>query len=366
MHPLGLHPFHASHKARFGERFEAEVVEDYGDPLREHQALRESVGLLDFSYRGRICVLGPDRVRFLHGQVTNDIKALEVEQGCYAALISAKGKMVTDLNIYRLEEELLLDFEPGLTARVLERLEKFIIADDVQLADASGDYGLITVQGPRALELMRAVGMAPALPKEPRTVARLDDPLLGELYVADNARLGTCGFDWYVPAGTLDICADRLHAAAESLGARWCGWQAFETARIEAGIPRFHADMDETNLAPETGIEERAISYTKGCYIGQEVISRIRAYGQVTRALRGLVLADDLPALPIKGDVLLKDGKEVGHITSTVRSPTFHANLALGYARREANAVGTELTLRTAAGESRARIVTLPFAEKFA
>ena len=119
--------------------------------------------------------------------------------------------------------------------------------------------------------------------------------------------------------------------------------------------------MDETNLAPEAGIESRAISYSKGCYIGQEVIARIRTYGQVTKSLRGLRLADDLQELPAKGDKLFHDGKEVGHVTSAVASPSLNANIALGYVRKECNEQGTRLSLRTGGKETSAEIVSLPF-----
>ena len=120
-------------------------------------------------------------------------------------------------------------------------------------------------------------------------------------------------------------------------------------------------EINETHLPPEAGLDRDAISYTKGCYTGQETIARIRTYGQVTKALRGLRLADDLAALPVKGDKLVKDGREVGAIASALKSPAFGANLALGYVRKECNAPGTELTLRTAAGETAARVVPLPF-----
>ncbi len=148
----------------------------------------------------------------------------------------------------------------------------------------------------------------------------------------------------------------------EQIGGGPVGWQAFETARIEAGIPRFGADMDETNLPLECGIENCcAVSYHKGCYIGQEVINRIHSFGHVTRELRGLRLADDLKSLPQKHDKLFHDGKEIGYITSAVKSPTLKANIALGYVRREANQIGRELTVRMAASESRAKVVELPF-----
>ncbi|HEY5232199.1 MAG TPA: glycine cleavage T C-terminal barrel domain-containing protein, partial [Verrucomicrobiae bacterium] len=159
----------------------------------------------------------------------------------------------------------------------------------------------------------------------------------------------------------LGAVADKLIAAAKQIGGRAVGWTAFEAARIEAGVPRFGADMDETNIPLECGIESRAIVYNKGCYIGQEVINRIHSVGHVTRELRGLRLAANLESLPKKGDKLFHAGKEVGYVTSAVKSPTLNSNIALGYVRREANQIGNELTLRTVAGESPANIVELPF-----
>ena len=184
---------------------------------------------------------------------------------------------------------------------------------------------------------------------------------LGEVYRMNLPRLGTGGFDLFVPTASLGSVADKLIKALNAAGGRVCGWQALETARIEAGIPRFGLDMDETNLAPEAGIEERAISYSKGCYIGQEVIARIRTYGQVAKALRGLRFADSIKALPKPGDKLFQGDREIGHITSAAASPALQSNIALAYVRREHNAIGTDLLVRTAAGDLAARIVPLPF-----
>ena len=184
---------------------------------------------------------------------------------------------------------------------------------------------------------------------------------LGEVYLVNLPRAGTSGFDLFVPTASLGTVADKLVKAVKAAGGRTCGWQALETARIEAGIPRFGLDMDETNLAPEAGIEERAISYSKGCYIGQEVIARIRTYGQVAKALRGLRFADSTKVLPVRGDKLHLGDKEIGHVTSAAASPALKSNIALAYVRREHNAFGTELLVRTASGDLPARIVPLPF-----
>jgi folate-binding protein YgfZ len=358
---LNLHGFHESLGAAFASVNGCEVVAHYGDPLAEHAALRRSAVAFDLGFRSRLCVLGGDRERFLNGQVTNDVKALRTGQGCYAAVVTAKGRMESDLFIHRLADEFLLDFEPGLSAALVQRLERYVIADDVQLVDVAPAYGLLSVQGPRAAAVVAALGLGESLPAEPLTFRRLQGPDFGEGYLMNQPRVGLPGFDLFVPAPALAGVADRLVAAARGVGGIAAGWQALELARVEAGIPRFGVDMDDTNLPPEAGLEARAISYRKGCYIGQEVIARVRTYGQVAKALRGLRLEEGLPRLPAKGDVLLKDGKEVGFVTSAAWSPFLNANLALGYVRRECNETGTVLTVRTPAGESEATITPLPF-----
>ena len=335
-------------------------MSDYGGPLLEHAALCDCAGVLDLSFRSRLCLTGADRQRFLHGQVTNDVNRLSVGNGCYAALTTAKGKMVTDLNIYRLEDEFLLDFEPGLSAAVAQRLEKYVIADDVQVVDVAKPYGHLSVQGPKAPEIIQRAGWGIEIPEAPMSFVKTVEAS-GEIYLMHQSRAGSRGYDLFVPSGGLVEIADRLVRSAHESGGRLCGWEALETARIEAGIPRFGVDMNESNLPLEAGLEERAISFTKGCYIGQEIIARVRTYGQVAKELRGLRLAFST-MLPVKGDKLFKDGKEVGIITSVVASPRLVANIALGYVRRECNQIGNELTVRTEGGEISAKIVELPFA----
>jgi folate-binding protein YgfZ len=354
MSPLILHEFHHSLGAQFMELNGAEVVNGYGDWLAEHAALRESTGVIDLSFRSRICLAGEDRVRFLHGQVTNDVKKLRTGEGCYAAITTAKGKMESDLP----------------------------------------HYGLLSVQGPKAESTIHSLGLFSKIPAKPFDSVKISDATLGEIYLANNPRLfssplpaqrgeghsinqtssprpsppfmggegevASVGFDLFVPNNSLGAVADKLIAAAKQIGGQAIGWQAFETARIEAAIPRNGTDMDETNIPLECGIESRAIVYNKGCYIGQEVINRIHSIGHVNRELRGLRLASDLKTLPQKHDKLFHAGKEVGYVTSAVKSRTC-GNIALGYVRREANQIGNELMLRMAASESVVKIVELPF-----
>ena len=361
MRLLPLHEFHAElgPSCRFMALADGEVVGDYGDWLAEHRAFIETAGVIDLSARGRVCLLGADRLRFLHGQVTNDVNKLEVGQGCYAAIISGKGRMQADLNIFRLQDEVLLDFEPGLTATIIERLEKYIIADDVQVVDVDPHYGLLSVQGPKSAEVVARLELGEPVPEKPLNFVKVADATLGDIYVVNHPRLGSAGFDLFVPVAALGAVADKLVLAAKQSGGCACGWTAFDAARIEAGVPRFGVDMDETNLPPEAGLEAKAVSYNKGCYIGQEVIARIRTYGQVAKALRGLKLSGGLPS---RGDKLVKDGKEVGYITSALHSPKLNEPIALAYVRKECNQPGSALTVRAAAGEIPAVVVALPFA----
>jgi folate-binding protein YgfZ len=350
---LLLHEFHRKLGANFSTLNGMEIAADYGNAGAEHLALHETAGVIDLSFRGRICLTGADRVRFLHGQVTNDVKRLAVGQGCYSAITNAKGKIQSDLNIFALQDELLLDFEPGLTPLLTERLEKFIVSDDVQVVDASPHYGLLSVQGSKAEAVIRALETFSSLPNSPLTCVKLSDPTLGEIYLMNHSRLGakSCGFDLFIPNDALEKIAGKLISATKSIGGCACGWNAFEVARIEAGVPRFDADMDETNIASECGIETRAISYNKGCYIGQEVLNRIHSIGHVNRELRRLRFGNDLKTIPARGEKLFLGHKEAGHITSSAFSPRLNRVVALGYVRREVNAIGTELVVRV--GEER-------------
>lgn len=361
MKPLSLSEFHVQHGAHFVEINGAQVVGTYRDPALEYTALKSAAGLLDLSFRSRLCLLGADRIKFLHGQVTQDINALQVGQGAYAALITAKGKMQSDLFIHRLTDELLLDFEPGLAEAVSQRLDKYVIADDVQIVDVGEAYGHLSVQGPLAAEILDRLQLGAPTPRELGAFIQITHAELGDLYVMNRPRLGTAGFDLFVPAAGLQLAAEKLLAAGKPKGLCLAGWGAVETARIEGTIPRFGQDMDETNLPPEAGLDGIAISYSKGCYIGQEVMARLRTYGQVAKALRGIKFQPGTQVLPKKGDKIYWSDKEIGYVTSSTASPTLKSNVALGYLRRERNQIGSEVLVDCQGQRFPALIATLPF-----
>jgi folate-binding protein YgfZ len=235
--------------------------------------------------RTRLRITGADRADFLHGQSTNDVKRLEVGQGCYAAFLNAKGKMRGEGYIICQADGFLLETSPGLA----QSLEKFIITEDVVIEDRS--------------------------------------TALGEWLVIGDARPGlpTNAATFQHPLGLGVISGERM---TETIDA-----EALEVLRIEAAVPRWGMDMDENTIPNEAGLEKRAISYDKGCYIGQETIARIKTYGHVNRQLVQMALTGQ--AVPARADKLVADGREVGQVTSAVFSSRLGKPLALGYVRRE-------------------------------
>jgi folate-binding protein YgfZ len=352
MAALLLHDFHQARGANFTTENDFESVASYSSTEKEYLALTTGSALIDLSFRSRICLLGTDREKFLHGQVTNEILRLPPGQGAHAALVTAKGKLQCDLFVYKLAEELLLDFEPGLAATIIARLEKYIIAEDVQIVDVAPHYGLLSLQGPRSIEALRASQLVSSVPEKSLSWTKETLPG-GELYIVNNPRYGSAGYDLFAPAADLLQVARRLSERAALAGVDAC-----EIARIENAIPKFGVDMDESNLAPEA-LTESAISYSKGCYIGQEVIARIRTYGQVAKALRLIRLPGELQTLPTRGEKLFKDGKEVGYITSSTLSPKHGAMVALAYVRKEANTLGEKLRFG-APDDGVAQIIAVP------
>ena len=361
MTPLMLHESHASLGAEFAELSSAELVQHYGSTEEEYRALTQTAGAIDLSFRTRLCLLGADRKPFLHGQVTQQVKELGVGQGAYATLLTAKGKIQSDLWIYCLQDELLLDCEPGLTGLVTQRLEKYIIAEDVQVVDVAALFGHLSVQGPRSIEALQSLGVSPALPQSAGAFIHDASSVWGDLYVMCQPRWGGVGFDLFAPTAELSSLWSAVVKATRDVGGRPVGWQAMECARVEAAIPRFGIDMDETNLPPEAGLESRAVHYAKGCYIGQEVIARIRTYGQVSKALRGLRLDPGAQVLPKRGDKVYWGDREIGYVTSAIASPTLKTNVALSYLRREHNQVGDAVVIRADGGDIPATVATLPF-----
>ncbi len=353
MEPLSLHFLHEQAGAHFLEVSGREVVAGYGEVDVEYRAARETVALHDATYREALRITGEDRASFLHGMVTQDVKGLAAGASAYTAMITVKGSMVADARLLRRESDLLLDLEPGLGAKVREFLEKYLISEDAELHDATGERGVLRLLGPRTGELLGAAlggPFAPLLPDATRVVTLAGQ----EVLLVGATRLEPHGVDLLVPRSGLEAVWRALAEAGAAFGLKPLGWRALEVLRVEAGVPRFGQDLVDTTIPLEANLTH-AISYNKGCYIGQEVIARATFRGHMNRKLAGLLLGAT-EATP--GTELKKDGKKVGWLTSVVRSPTQGQVVALGYVHRDHLEPGTVLAVGD--GPAEATVSALP------
>ena len=306
----------------------------------QYRELREGAGLLDRSERATLEVRGPDAADFLQGQVTNDVQALEPQTGCYAAMLNPKGRILADMRILRVApERFLLDTESSAQEAVLRDLRMYKIGRQVEVADTP-DRSIVSVIGPRADEVVEsAFGVRPPGPEHE----------LEEIPGDAVAVRTDLGIDLVVEGDQAPGARERLLAA----GAFPISLDAAEIVRVESGRPRHGLDMSEENLPAEAGIVERSVSFTKGCYVGQEPVARMHYKGHPNRHLRGLRLSE--AAAP--GAPLVASGKEVGRVGSTALSPAL-GPIALALVRREV-APGDEVSVGQAA--LTATVVELPF-----
>ena len=312
--------------------------------LDQDRALHEGAGVFPRRDRGRLLLRGADRRSYLQGLLSNDIAALTPGTGCYATLLTAQGRMISDMRVFELGDELLLDLEAAVTEAVRAHLDMFVITEDVTIEDVTATLAQIGLYGPRTGEIL----------------ATLKTKGIAARHEFASADIGVAGVDLIVPS------ADEagLIEALLTEGAARINPETADVTRIEAGIPRFLVDMDSTTIPLEAGIEDRAISLTKGCYVGQEVIIRVlhRGGGRVAKKLVGLALDGPAlsgdPALP--GDIVLQGEREIGRITSAADSPALQKRIALAYVHRDFIAPGTALNVKTAAGEAPAAVVELP------
>jgi folate-binding protein YgfZ len=363
MRPLPLHSLHATRQATLGDLNGCEVVRSEGDLAAGYQAARSACVVYDHSARSLLRLTGPDRATFLHGMVTNDINGLAEGAACDAALLTAKGAMVADARVLKLPEALLVDVEPGLGGKVLETLNRFLISEEAELEDVTEAWGQLGVYGPAALPALAAALGAPLggpLPRElPRNAVR-SLPFGGlTVHVLGNPVYAGAGAEVWAPREVLE---PLYRALLERGGARPVGMDVLEVLRVEAGWPRYGQDMVETTIPLEAHME-RAISYNKGCYIGQEVIARATFRGHMNRKLAGLLLPEggEPPAPGTELRATLPDGaeKKAGWLTSVVRSPSLGRPVALGYVHRDLLAPGTELRLAGVEGAT-ATVQALP------
>ncbi len=356
-----LTDFHRSNGAVFTERDGWLLPVHFGDAAAEYESVRRAVGLYDLSHRGLLQFTGPDRISFLQGMLSNDLRPLKTFDGQYATLLNQQGKVLADLRVLCALNSLYLDFWENLGDRIIEHLNRYLVADEVEIADRSGEYATLALQGPNAETLLRKVTGPAELPTQLAHHGMIN--LEGAaVCVVRASHAGEPGFDLIIPNAAVESIARRLTDSGNQFGVRWVGHEAQNLLRVEAGIPRYGIDFNEENLLLEVGLEN-AVSFNKGCYLGQEVVERIRSRGHVNRKLCGLSLDGQTPAA--SGDMIQVDGKEIGRVTSSVVSPRLKRSIALGYLQKDFWNAGTAVTVKRAGAQIRAVVTALPFAASY-
>lgn len=333
------------------------ITLQYGSVAEEYERLRTTAGLIDRSHRGRLSIAGKDAAKALGGLVTNHVESLTPGQGQYAAALTAKGKIVADVRIFMRDDSLLTDVPVRAAEAWLSMVKKFINPRMAKHQDVTAEMRCIGVFGPRARQHISDVTGINAsalgvLPLYSHVTATVDD---APVMVARVPDIGVEGFDLFLPAEAFD----GLWKALLYVGAGPVGLEAWEIARVEAGRPEWGLDIDDSTIPQEANFDElHAVSYTKGCYVGQEVVARVHFRGHVNRVLRGLRFADGkLPQM--RAQLIDHTDKVVGDVRSGADSPRL-GPIALGMVRREVEP-GTVLPVRWDGGEASATVVALPF-----
>jgi folate-binding protein YgfZ len=350
-----LHALHQQTPAEFQPYADVEIVSTYGNTPAEYSAIRRGCGKMDLPQRGVLEATGRDRLDFLNRLLTNQTYdkqtrcGLPTGKGVYAFLLNSKGRIAADMNILELGDRTWLEMDARLVEPTRVALEKYLIADDVKLTSRVGSLHEIALHGPKSAEQL---GMGELKP--------LDSV---RLKIADVEVVAWCNDPCGVSSLHLLMPPESAAAVWKSLELRSIGWAAFNAARIEAGRPIMGIDFDDSVLPAETGPVHlaRAVSFTKGCYLGQEIVARMHARGQVARQLVGIRMADD--ALPVAGCMIYDAaGNAVGGITSSTVSPILsNAAIGLGYVKKAFMAVGIELTIPAEGAMRKGKVVELPF-----
>lgn len=320
-----LYERHAARGAVFGKTGGFFLPKSYGDPEGEAKTVRESVGVIDISGRGKLMLSGADHIKFLQGMLTNDVKEKPPGTGVYAAILTPKGKMISDMRVFKNEDSVYMDTEPGTGGNIAELLRRFRLSYKAEVLDVTEDYCVFHVCGPGCGELIEK-----RLGVDVKQMKEYDHRACAEATVMKLNRTGETGFDVLFENRSAQKIWELLLENPPVPGL--CGQEALETLRIEAGIPVYGKDMDTSTIPIEAGIWD-ALDFEKGCYVGQEVIARIKWRGRVNWHLAYFEAQQGGSMLP--GDTLWVKEKKVGRITSSTYSPTLGENISIGYIRRE-------------------------------
>jgi folate-binding protein YgfZ len=354
-----LHGVTAKAGAVFTEDAGWQVPARFDDAAAEYNRVRAGAGLFDVSHRGKIELTGPEAAFFLHNLCTNDVNDLPVGAGREAFLTTNKARIVSHLYLYHLllhdgRPALWLDVPPGTTESLLKYLDRYVISEQVEFADRTREFAQMHLAGPHAHDVLEKALLDDVPPLEDLQHMMRTFGVSDTCHIRRHDLLGVPGYDIVCLAAR---AANVWHMLTRA-GALPAGREAYEILRVEAGTPALGADLDETTFAPEVGRTKQAISYNKGCYLGQEPIVMARDRGQVNRTLLGVKLPDGL--VP-HNSLLYHDGKEVGRVTSSLVSPRLGA-IGLAYVRRGSQETETKLEVEAEGTRHTAVVVALPMA----
>lgn len=356
--------------ATFSTWFGCTLPDRFAPLETEYRQGRETAALIDKNYRAFLYVSGPDRLRYLNAVLTNDVRETATGRGVPSLLLNAQGHILAELEIYAIGDRHLIVSYEMIRERLIETLDKYIIMDDVTLEDATPALAVLAVEGPRSPEILRQVAGIEfdSLAELGHVEASIRAANLGAANLgatnpgaALSARIfrrspGAPGFEVLVAREQIEATWDALLNSVRAQGGGPIGYATLSTLRLEAGVPWFGYDFDETVIPHEAGLENSHISYSKGCYTGQEIVERVRSRGHVNRT-RAAVEFSAAP-IPERGTKLFAAGKEAGHVTRAAFSPAAGHVIGMAYLRREHSAPGTALESPGGA----ARVITLPLA----
>src|SRR5713226_6040033 len=335
-----LAAMHLAAGAKMGVWFGCALPDYFGDAAAEYRSARDTVALIDKNYRAYLSFTGPDRVRYLNAILTNNIKDLAASHGIVSLLLNPQGHILAEIETYAFADRLLCVSYAMIRERLIEWLDKYIIMDDVTLTDETARYGTLALEGPKAAAIAQELSGVDLTKFEELSS---HDGALGPIpcRIVKRSPGGVPGAEFVVPSGELPELWQILSEAARRHGGGPIGYAALSALRLAQGAPWFGYDFGEKQIPHEAGLQDSHISYTKGCYTGQEIVERVRSRGQVNRQRVELVFSGD--TVPQAGTPLTMDGKEVGYVTRAAKTWDPPRILGMGYARKEANAPGTVL-----------------------
>lgn len=359
MKPLRLREQHLKLGAVFGEVAGWEVPTHYGNPVGEYRAVRSGVGIADLSHRGKLRVIGEDRVKWLQSVISNDILPLTAGQGIYSAFLTHKGKMLSYFRVYVLADALMLEDVGEIGDATFLALRKFLLyGTKAKMENCAETWGLLLVSGPKAGELIKTAFGADIGGLKPLRFVTGD---IGghQAFMIQTEETGETDYEILIPSDGLLAAWDLLWEVGGPMGLKPFGTETRESLRIEAGLPKVGTELTEEIVPPEANLEGKAFSLSKGCYPGQEVVARMDTYGSVRRRLVGLKLAEKL--VPPQGAKLFSGDREVGWVSSAAHSPLLNGSIALGFPLRDFAAPGTVLSVEIEGHKHDATVQALPF-----